>query len=94
MLPNQIPAADPEIVALGSAINDVVMAAKATGSTALGDAEAALPDLVQAFGNIANVGVDIQKPANWAFIVYSLGLAFAPAAASASAAAAKSAAKK
>lgn len=78
MLGNQIPAADPEIVALASAIVDVVTAAKQPGSNALKDAEAALPDLIAAANGIQNIGADIKKPANQAFIVYALAFAFEP----------------
>ena len=80
MLPSQPPAAAPEIVALTSAIVDVITAAKQTGSTALGDAQAALPDLIAAANGIANVGVDIKKPENQAFIIWGIAQALEPAA--------------
>lgn len=76
MLPNQIPAAAPEVVALASAIVDVVKAAKTPGSTALGDASAALPDLIAAAGSIQNIGADLKKPENQAFVAYAIATAF------------------
>ena len=79
MLPNQIPAAAPEIVALASAIADVIVAAKKPGSTALGDASAALPDLIASAAAIANIGVDIKKPENQAFVIYAIAQALEPA---------------
>lgn len=77
MLPNQIPAADPEIVAVASAISDVIVALKA-GQNALQAGEAALPDLLAASTALANAAVDIKKPANQAFLAYSVAAALEP----------------
>lgn len=78
MLPAQMPAAASEVVALASAIVDVIAAAKSGGS-ALADAEAALPDLIAAASAIANIGADIKLAHNQAFLIYAVAQAFEPA---------------
>lgn len=77
MLPAQIPAAAPEVVALGSAIADVIASAKGGGS-ALADAEAALPDLMAAIGGAASFGVDLKKPENQAYLGWAVAQALEP----------------
>lgn len=77
MLPNQIPAAAPEVVALGSAVSDIVAAAKSGGSV-LADVEAALPDLIAAAGSISNLGVDMKKPENQAYMGWAIAQALEP----------------
>lgn len=78
MLPNQIPAASPEVVALTSAIVDVLTAIKA-GQGGLAAAEAALPDLLAAAQTVSSIGVDIKLPQNQAFIAYGIAQVYEPA---------------
>lgn len=77
MLPAQIPAAASEVVALGSAIGDVIASVKAGGSL-LQDAQAALADLIAAGTGIGSIGADIKKPENQVFFLYALLLALEP----------------
>lgn len=77
MLPSQIPAADPEIVAAGSALADIVAGIKA-GQTPVQIGTAALSDLSTAFANIQNAGVDIKKPQNQAFLGWAIAQALEP----------------
>jgi hypothetical protein len=77
MLPNQIPAADPEIVAVGSAISDVITALK-SHQNALQAGEAALPDLLAASTSLQNAAVDIKKPANQAYLAWAIAQALEP----------------
>lgn len=78
MLPNQIPAADPEIVGLGSALSDLIVSIKAKG-TVLADLSAMLPDLLAAGAAVSNIGADILKPANQVYLLWSLAQALEPA---------------
>lgn len=77
MLPNQIPAAAPEIVAVGSAIADVITALK-SGKNGLQAGEAALPDLLAASSGLQNAGVDIKKPENQAYLAWAVAQALEP----------------
>lgn len=77
MLPSQIPVADPEVVALASGLADILVSVKAKG-TVLQDVEAALPDLLAAGQGVQNIGVDIKKPANQAYIVWAIAQALEP----------------
>lgn len=79
MLPAQMPTAAPEVVALASALADVLIASKTTGSSALGDAEAALPDLLAAAGSLVNIGADIKLAHNQAYIIWAIAQALEPA---------------
>lgn len=71
MLPNQIPAAAPEVQALGSALYDFLSAIK-SGKTALEAAQAAEADLLAAIGSVANIRSDIKLAHNQAFLAYSI----------------------
>lgn len=71
MLPAQIPAANDEVVALGSALSDVIKSVKAKGSV-LADAQAALPGLMAAVGGIGNLGADLKKPENQAYLAWAI----------------------
>ena len=77
MLPSQIPAADPEIVALASGLADVITSVMAKG-TLIQDLESGLTDFLAAGQAVANVGVDIKKPANQAYIAWALAQALEP----------------
>lgn len=79
MLPAQIPAADPEIVAVSSALADVISGVK-NKQNGIQVAETALADLSTAFTNIQNAGVDIKKPANQAHLAWAIAQALEPAA--------------
>lgn len=78
MLAAQIPAAAPEVVALASAIADIITSAVAKGSV-LADLEAALPDLLAAGQSYANIGADAKLAHNQVFALYAIAQAFEPA---------------
>jgi hypothetical protein len=78
MLNAQIPAAAPEVVALASAIADVIVSVKAKGAV-LADLEAALPDLLLAGAAISNIGADVKLAHNQAFVAFAIGQALEPA---------------
>lgn len=71
MLPAAIPAPAPEVQDLASALADVLAALKA-GSGALAAAESALPDLLAASQSISNIGADIKKPENQAYLAWAI----------------------
>lgn len=79
MLPAQIPTAAPEIIAIGSALSDVIGAIKAKKS-ALEDAQAALPGLISAMAGISNVGADLKKPENQVYLLWAIVQALEPVA--------------
>lgn len=71
MLPAQIPAAAPEVQALGSALNDFLSAIK-SGKSVLESAAAAEADLLAGIGSAGNIGTDIKLAHNQAFLAYSI----------------------
>ena len=71
MLADQIPAPSQEVKALTSALADVLSSLK-QGQGALAAAQAALPDLIAAAGNVANIGANIKLPHNQAYIAWGI----------------------
>lgn len=72
MLPNQIPAAAPEVVALGSALNDVLTAVKG-GKTWIEAIQSAEGDaLAAATSGISNLGTDIKQAHNQVYLGWSV----------------------
>lgn len=76
MLPSQIPAAAPEVVALGSAINDFLAAVK-SGKSVIEAAQAAEGDaLAAATSGIANIPADIKQAHNQAYLGWAVASAY------------------
>lgn len=77
MLPAQIPAAAPEVVALGSALNDFLKAIK-SGGNVLAAAQAAEGDLLAAIASIGNIGSDIKHIHNQVYLGWAVGQVYEP----------------
>lgn len=71
MLKSQIPAAAPEVVALGSAIADV-LGALHEGKGSLDAAKSALPDLLAASETAKNIGADIKLAHNQVYLGWAI----------------------
>lgn len=84
MLPGQIPAAAPEVAALGSALNDFLSAMN-KGQSAIAAAETAGVELLAASNGIQRIGADIKLPHNQVYLAWAIIQVYEPEGADAAA---------
>jgi hypothetical protein len=77
MLPSTIPAPQPEVAAVGSALFDFLTALK-SGQSAIAAAEAAGGDLLAAANSLEQIGADIKLPHNQAYLGWAIAQVYEP----------------
>lgn len=77
MLQSQIPAAQPEVQALGSSLYDFLSAIKA-GKTPVEAAESAGGDLLSAVNGASNIGTDIKLAHNQVYLAWAIIQVYEP----------------